>query len=555
VLLAAVTGAVVGLGVAVFERVTVEGVLDHVRGWPLAVQAVAPGVGLVVAWLVLRFVGRQPDRRATPATSDEYIRNFHEPDRDLDLSTAPARLLASVATLGTGGALGLEGPSMYLGAATGTMLQSRLRRHFGPGSGKVLMVAGAAAGVAAIFKAPATGTVFALEVPYQDDTAKRMLLPALVASACSYLVFASINGTEPLFPIDASPPFGLRELGGAVVLGLLCGLGARFFSSLVRTAKRLHQAHGALGVPVAAAALVAMFVASRLVFGESLTIGPGYQVISWVGEGSHSLWLVAALLGLRALATAVTIGGGGAGGLFIPLVLLGALAGELVGGALGETTTTLFPVVGVAAFLGAGYRTPLAAIMFVAESTGRPGFVVPGLLAAVASQLVMGSASVSTYQEQGRIGHLERRFRLPVSAALRADVLTAPPDVTVDDVVRRHLLLTRQTTVCVVDGPTYRGLVHLRDLNDVPRDRWATTPVGDIVHDDGPTVRPDHRLEHALITMQAADLDVLPVVADDGTFSGVVTLNDVVRLDQILASTENAAAGPADSADPADSGT
>ncbi len=94
----------------------------------------------------------------------------------------------------------------------------------------------------------------------------------------------------------------------------------------------------------------------------------------------------------------MTVAGGGVGGLFVPLVVAGALLGRLAVGVVGGGNTTLFVVIGVAAFLGAGYRVPLAAVMFVAETTGRPGFVVPGLLAAVAAMLVMGRGSVTTYQ-------------------------------------------------------------------------------------------------------------------------------------------------------------
>jgi CIC family chloride channel protein len=86
------------------------------------------------------------------------------------------------------------------------------------------------------------------------------------------------------------------------------------------------------------------------------------------------------------------------GGLFIPLVVAGALVGRVVGGVVNALDTSLFTVVGAAAFLGAGYRVPLAAVVFVAEATGRPGFVVPGLLAAVVAELVMGRTSVTEYQ-------------------------------------------------------------------------------------------------------------------------------------------------------------
>ena len=110
----------------------------------------------------------------------------------------------------------------------------------------------------------------------------------------------------------------------------------------------------------------------------------------WVADPGRSAWVILALLVLRGLATSATVAGGGVGGLFIPLVVAGALTGALVGGIVNPDDLDLFIVIGVAAFLGAGYRVPLAAVMFVAETTGRPSFVVPGLIAAVAAELLMG---------------------------------------------------------------------------------------------------------------------------------------------------------------------
>lgn len=399
-LLSALTGAVTGLAVAGFEWIAGRQMLERLYELPVAVQIIAPGAGLIVAALALRWLAAD----ATPSTSDEYIRNFHDSTNPLDLRPALGRVVASIATLGSGGALGFEGPSIYLGAIVGTGLQSRFRRVFAATDTKVLMVAGAAAGVAAIFKTPATGAIFAMEVPFQDDTAKRMLLPALIGSVTGYLVYVAIYGTTPLFPIDGSPPFGMRELGGAALVGLLAGVGARAFAWLIKTAKRLSShLRPAVRVGTAAFALGGLTIVSRLVYGESLTVGSGYNVIAWLASDNRAWWTVALLLVLRITATSATIGGGGAGGLFIPLVVGGALVGQLCGGALTEPNHALLPLIGVAAFLGAGYRTPLAAVMFVAESTGRAGFIVPGLIATVVSQLVMGSASVSAYQSTDQI--------------------------------------------------------------------------------------------------------------------------------------------------------
>ena len=97
---------------------------------------------------------------------------------------------------------------------------------------------------------------------------------------------------------------------------------------------------------------------------------------------------------------AATVSGGGVGGLFIPLVVTGAVLGRAMGAILPGLDEQLAVIIGVASVLGGGYRVPLAAVVFVAEATGRPGFIVPALLAAVAAELVMGRRSVTSYQRR-----------------------------------------------------------------------------------------------------------------------------------------------------------
>jgi CIC family chloride channel protein len=530
--LSAVTGIVTGLGVALFEWVTRDGIFDgfllHQPHW---VRAFGPLVGLALAALLLHHLAGG----ASPATADEYIKNFHEPERRLDERAAPGRLLAGIATLGLGGALGFEGPSIYLGAAVGSGLQRRLSRFFSRQDPKLLLTAGAAAGVAAIFKAPATGAVFALEVPYQDDTARRMLLPALVAAASGYLAFVTVLGTEPLLPVRGTPPFNLVDLGGALVLGVLCGGGARAFAYVLRRAKVLAAGTSPLVRVVAAGVVIAaLYGLSEVLFDEGLAIGSGYRTVSWSTDPQHGVVLVVALLLLRGAATVATVAGGGVGGLFIPLVVEGALMGRTVSGLFGHSGGSLFPVIGIAAFLGAGYRTPLAAVMFVAETTGRPGFVVPGLLAAVVAQLLMGRASVSPYQQAARAGHLERRFELPVTAAVRTDVLTAPPDTTLTEVMWNHLLGARQRVVPVVDGTTFLGVVRVEDLRSVPHEEWDTATVADVMHADVPVAAVSWRVRDAVAAMEAADVDRLAVVDATGCFVGMVSTGQLLKLDEIL---------------------
>jgi chloride channel protein, CIC family len=395
VLLAAVTGAVTGLFVRFFEYVVIEVIYERISHGPLWLGAVAPGVGLVLSAIVLRTVGNG----ASPATSDEYLRAFHDPEYPLRPRAFVGRMAAAVTTIGSGGAMGLEGPSIYGGSALGAMIQRRVPKAFRGVDHRTLLVAGAAAGVAAIFKAPATGAIFALEVPFRDQMARRMLLPALVASASGYLVFVALSNTDPIFSFQADrvASFQYRDLAGAILIGICCAIGARGFSRLIRYAKALTYRPEIARVAVASVTLAVLFVVSRLLTGESLTVGTGYEVIRWLAE-EHALWLLAVVFALRCLATATTLAGGGVGGLFVPLVVGGAIVGRGVGDIVNPLDPTLYVLLGIAAFLGAGYRVPLAAVMFVAEATGQPGFIVPALFAAVAGELVMGEQSITTFQ-------------------------------------------------------------------------------------------------------------------------------------------------------------
>ena len=395
-MLAAITGVATGFAVAAFERIVIDGLFDHLLELSPWLLALMPLVGLSLSWLALVYVARTRDSGMT----DLYLEAFHHADQPLRVREFPGRVLAAIATPGFGGAMGLEGGSLYFGAFFGSFLQRRFPRFTGPSSHRVLMVAGAAAGVAAIFRAPATGAVFALEVPYQEDLARGMLLPALVASATGYLAFVAVNGITPLFASHGSPPtLSFANLAGALMLGVAAGVAARAFAWLVLAAKSLIHRFGPFTrILSSGLTLAALFALTWVLTDRPLAIGVGYNTIAWALLPHRALWLLAIVLVVRCLATAATVAGSGVGGLFIPLVVAGALLGRIAVEVVGGSNTTLFVVVGAAAFLGAGYRVPLAAVMFVAETTGRPGFVVPALLAAVTAMLVMGPASVTRYQ-------------------------------------------------------------------------------------------------------------------------------------------------------------
>ena len=147
----------------------------------------------------------------------------------------PGKLLAGISTIGLGGAVGLEGPSIYAGSSLGLSLHSRLGSWLQREEARLLMTAGAAAGVAAVFKAPATGVMFAMEAPYREDVTPQALLPSLLAAASSYATFVALVGTEPVVPLleeDSASVLSVQavDLLGALLLGIGAGLGGRGFA-------------------------------------------------------------------------------------------------------------------------------------------------------------------------------------------------------------------------------------------------------------------------------------------------------------------------------------
>ncbi|MFT7598189.1 MAG: CIC family chloride channel protein [Acidimicrobiales bacterium] len=545
---AQLTGASVGLGilvglvVAAFDYITLDVFFHRLVELPLWAQAIAPMVGLAISALVLRFVGGG----ITGSTSDEYISAYHARSPNLPWRPLPARLMAGVATIGMGGALGVEGPSIYAGSTIGVQLSRRLERWLGRDAVKLLLTAGAAAGVAAVFQAPATGVIFALEAPYRDDLAHRALLPALFASASSYLTFISMPFIQPEALLDQAWSIGLGagDLVAALAIGVGAGVGGRAFAHFVRRAKLIAKSTATHWLVLGGGLLLgSLAIVSDRLYGEPLTLGPGVNTVEWLLE-ERSFQLVALLFGFRFMATLVTVGSGGVGGLFIPLAVQGVLLGRLVGVGLEEVginpeSVRLLPILGLAAFLAAGYRTPIAAVMFVAESTGNSGSaVVPALIAAAVSQLVAGRHSVSAGQQVERLGHLEGRFTLPVTAALTTDVLTVPPDATVSEFVWVHALGRRQTVVPVVDGDRYVGLCKVEDCSQIDRDAWEHTTVADVTSTDLPTATPSWTLRDVVAAMEDGHSDIIAVTDRDGIFIGVVIEAEIVKLGEILDETE-----------------
>ena len=340
----------------------------------------------------------------------------HRQKSVLPLSLAPRQWLGSTATISSGGSAGPEGPIVAIGAAIGSSFASWL--ELDAGRRTTLLGCGAAAGLAAVFDAPLAGVFFVLEVILRDFTA-RTFTPVVIASVTSAATAQSIlQSPDPIFGIGLihidQTPMLLAQIPQYALLGVIAGLCAAGFAVVMKSA---HRSFNQLRIPtlskpiIGALLLVACGTCWTLLNPQQSTTtgitsttnplppfyGNGYSLIeSLLREpmGSETsafvLFSSLALLALlKAFATACTLGSGGAGGLFAPGLVLGALLGAAYSAltvlmpALPDISPTHGVLVGMGAFVAAGAHAPLAGAFLVYELTHSYAILLPLLLAAV----------------------------------------------------------------------------------------------------------------------------------------------------------------------------
>ncbi len=521
-------GVAVGALVALLDWITVEVFLHAVLAAPPWQQMLAPLIGMLVVAAI-----RRVWPTAGSSTSDSYLTSYHS-GHGSEVSSVGPKLLGSIATIGSGGALGMEGPSVLAGSTMGQWIGDRLPRVLGQRSRLVLVVAGAAAGVAAVFQAPATGVLFALESPYRRDISRHGLVAALIAAASSYLTFVLLLGEKRLLSFDPAEVTFRDEIMAALVLGLLAGLVGRVLAAVFKTAKHLDEWVSFRIRLMGAAAIFSGGLALTLeLVEEPLTLGLGAETaVAVILDPAVTIWAICVLFALRVLATSATLSLGGVGGLFIPLVVQGLLLGRAVEILFDAPSTGLFPVIGLAAVLGSAYRTPLAAIVFVAETTGRAEFVIPALIATAISQALMGDRSVSDVQRGERATKLERNLAEACINLMEPDDLVLDPETSIADVVDQ-LEDRGEITGIAVGAPGYQGLLVLHDLAGVIMAEGVDASVAAAMR-DVPAVRHDAPAEEAARLMNDYDTAVVAVVDSSNRPVGVITPLSLAGLHQLV---------------------
>jgi CIC family chloride channel protein len=398
VLLPALIGVATGAGVAGLSALAEGLALPHLAALPGLWPAAFSPLALLVTLAVVRFV----TRASRPATTELYIETYHEPGATLPLRQLPGRLLAGLTTVGFGGSQGLESPSALLGASLGQLLGAARGVALDAAERRTLFMAGAGAGIAAVFSSPGVGALYGMEVPWRRDVDAPRLVPCAVAAACAYGVRSALVGPSHLVTLDAVPPLDVAFVGGAVGVALAAGVVARLFATATSAAHALARRGSAVSrASFGGATLALLAAAGYLGTGSWITFGPGYVAADWLFSAPHAVALLAAALLVRTAGTLVCVYGGGGGGVFTSLACTGAFTGQIVAQLLGRTDDA-YALLGAACVLGSAYHIPLAAMLYVAESGGGVGLSMLGLGAVALSQALVGDASVSDAQRDAR---------------------------------------------------------------------------------------------------------------------------------------------------------
>ncbi|HEY2061410.1 MAG TPA: chloride channel protein [Amycolatopsis sp.] len=482
--------------------------------------------GLVYGPLVYKFA---PEARGHGVPEVMYA--VAERGGRIPAQVSAVKALASALTIGSGGSVGREGPIVQIGSALGSTLgrvaklpESRLR---------VLVACGAAGGIAATFNAPLAGPFFAMELILRDFAAESfgaVVLASVTASVVGRAVFGDV-------PFLALPPFTLRnpvEYLLFIVLGLVVGACGVLFTRVLYLVEDLCDWLWR-GPEWLRPAVGGVFLGGLLLLLPQM-YGVGYPVLQNAVEGKYVLGFLLVLLAGKLVATSLTIGIGGSGGVFAPSLFIGAMAGTAFGIVVhtwlpGVTASPgVYGLIGMGAAFAGAARAPITAVIVLFELTGQYTIILPMLTAiviATATSRALSKDTIYTLKLRRRGVDLDRSPGSRRLAGTRVEaVAEALPEPLAEDLPldrAAHALAVSGHGILPVIGADggYQGCVTARAVAEALADQHEGV-VGDLA-ELPPLVTAESSLADALTALTNAPGTGLPVLAGEGRLSGWVT--------------------------------
>ena len=566
--LALLTGVVTGIGAVAFH-VTCQFVTHHALAGLAGYRASAPGgepsllvdaltpfrpwllllvpaVGGLLAGLLVFTFAPEAEGHGTDAAID----SFHHRQGAVRPRVPVVKLFASALTIGTGGSGGREGPIAQIGAGFGSFVANAFR--LAPSDRRLLMASGMGAGVAAIFRAPLAGALFAAEVLYcSADFESEVIVPAALASSTAYCTFGAVFGWEPLFTIPAPLQRSLTfsnpvQLIAYTLLALLMVVLAmvytRSFYGLTHLFRQLRlprAAKAALGALLTGAVGLALYGAfggdQRLLSVLSFGYGMLQESLVPAGGSGPALSLAAVLIAValgKILTTSLTIGSGGSGGVFGPSMVIGGCGGGALGVVMHHYWPALVPqpasfvIVGMAGFFAAAAKTPLSTLIIVSEMTGSYNLLLPTLWVCMLTFLLSDEHSLYHSQLRSRAlspAHQGQYVREVLAGTRLLDFLVPPalaaplrPATPLSEALERLTDEAGGSGLAVTDDDgAYLGMLGLGEVHPAAGlGRFGRAVlVADLMCADAPTLAPHDTIDQALELFVAHDRAALAVVA------------------------------------------
>lgn len=461
----------------------------------------------------------------------------------LKLRDGLGKMLASAISIGAGASVGREGPVIHLGATLASWLGQKLgltTSHL-----RTMVGCGAAAGIAASFNAPIAGVMFALEVIIADY-GMATFSPIVLSSVIATVIARLHLGDFPAFIVPHYTMMSAWEIPSYVLLGVLCGVtGIVFMSSVFKSEDLMAR----LPLPRYLRPVVGGAVLGLMGLAYPQVMGVGYDTMNLALLEELGGGLMLALVGMKILATAITLGSGFSGGVFTPSLYLGAM----VGGAFGVFAHQLMPaisagpgaytLVGMGAMAACVLGAPMASILILFELTGDYRIMLALMVCSIVASLIIHQF----YKDSIYTRALRRKnidlwsgkesgplSKTQVAAVMRTDCAILPETMTIRRFKNRITQSHEESFVVVDDQGRLKGLLHAHDVRGVIFEKGDDVMlVQELLGTrELVTVSPADTLLEAFLRMGANNLDQIPVVSPDNPRQvlGVITNSDVIRV-------------------------
>jgi CIC family chloride channel protein len=437
---------------------------NHLGWWVV----LAPVIGALIIGLMARFGSEKIRGHGIPEALEAILLGRSR----IQFKVAILKPLSSAISIGTGGPFGAEGPIIMTGGALGSIFAQQF--YLSAAERKTLLVAGAAAGMSAVFATPVAAVLLAVEL-LLFEWKPRSFIPVAVASVVASVLRVPLLGAGPIFPVTAHAPLSATELAIAAAVGILAGFGSGLLTTLVYAAEDLFQK-----LPLHWMwwpAIGAVFVGIGGVI-EPRVLGVGYDTIHSLLRGDFIGPFVIGLLVAKAIVWSIALGSGTSGGVLAPLLIMGGALGAFVGTWIPVGDPGLWAMIGMTGMMAGTMRSPLTAMVFTVELT-RDFNLFPALLiasvAALAVTVLLMRRSILTEKLARRGHHVTREYSIDpfelarVRDVMETEVPSVPATMKLTDLSDRiaqgdAVLSRRQGTLLVDDDNKLVGIITRGDI-------------------------------------------------------------------------------------------